>query len=78
MENTSDGRVERIARVAQALEGVFDECTGLLRDWMADAFKDRTLLRPMTDLMRTSSQLAGMINRFEASPPRANRGSIPQ
>ncbi|MGH6871732.1 MAG: hypothetical protein ACREHE_09510 [Rhizomicrobium sp.] len=69
---------ERSARIADALEGVFDECTGLLKDWMADAFKDRTLLRPVTDLMRTSSQLAGMINRFEGPAPRANRSSIPQ
>lgn len=77
MTNILDGRTERIA---DALERVFDECTGLLKDWMGDALKDRTLLRPMTDLMRTSAQLAGMIRRYgtSGSPACENRGSIPQ
>lgn len=77
MTNEDGGRTERIAA---DLERVFDDCTGLMRDWMADALKDRTLLRPVTDLMRTSAQLAGMIGRMAAagSAPRENRGSIPQ
>jgi hypothetical protein len=77
MENTGDGRTERIAA---GLEKSFDDCNSLKDDWMADAFKDRGLFRDLTNLLKASAQLAGMISRFEAmtGPSRENRGSIPQ
>jgi hypothetical protein len=77
MTNTSDGRPERIAA---GLEDAFENCTGLVKDWLADGYKDRTLLRPLTDLMKTGAQIAGAISRLESlsTPSRENRGSIPQ
>jgi hypothetical protein len=70
-----DGRAERIAA---GLEKSFEDCNSLKDDWMADAFKDRELLRDLTNLLKASAQLAGVIGRFEALPARENRGSIPQ
>ncbi|HEY1632319.1 MAG TPA: hypothetical protein VGF56_13460 [Rhizomicrobium sp.] len=70
----------RAARIAEGLEKSFDDCCSLKDDWMKDAFRDRSLLRDMTNLLRATAQLAGMIGRLEsmAGPANENSGSIPQ
>jgi hypothetical protein len=75
MANSDEPRTERIAA---GLEKSFDDCCSLKDDWMKDAFRDRSLLRDLTNLLKTTAQLAGMIGRFESMPSRENRGSIPQ
>jgi hypothetical protein len=73
----SEGRTERIVA---GLEKYFDDCNGLVNDHIEDAHRNGDHLRAVLNVLKTGTQIAGVIARLEAQASRNSekRGSIPQ
>lgn len=70
----------RTEHIIARLEKYFDDCNGLVGDWIEDAYKDSARLRDVMALLKTGALIGSVIARLEAQASRNSekRGSIPQ